>query len=87
METTREYDDDCAVFNLKGVLAAAIKELYETDLIDALDTADHLCDVLYEYACDLSKENQIPAIVFVHGKIGEFHPIEVSENPDKEEVM
>ena len=85
MEITREYDDDCAVFNLKGVLAAALRECYEIELLEALDTADYLCDVLYDYACGLCDENQIPAIVFVHGKLGEFHPIEVSDK--EEEVM
>ena len=85
MEVTRNYDEDCDVFKLKGVIAAALRECYDIELLDALDTADYLCQVLYDYACGLCRENQIPAIVFVHGYLGEFHPIEVNGNG--EEVM
>jgi hypothetical protein len=85
MEVTRIYDEDCDVFNLHGVVIAALRECLDIELHDTIEVSNYICETLYEYACGLCKENQIPAIVFVHGKLGEFHPIELDE--ETEEVM
>ena len=91
MEITREYDEECDVLNLKGVLVALLSEYLDDgetaiDIEHIANVADYWCQMLYDYACCMTKDNEIPAIVFVHGAIGEFHPIEVPEEPG-EEVM
>lgn len=78
MEITTEYTDDCYKLNLKGVLLACVREFYDIDFEEANEFADFCVDKLYDYACDVSEPNEVPAVIFVYGKLGEFMGIETN---------
>lgn len=85
MEIIDELSDDCYVLTAKGVLVKCLADTIEMSLEDILEIADYCVDELYTYASSFTKGDDMPAIIFVTSKNGEF--ISISDLSEKGEVM